>query len=62
MRCGECYMKEIKKKNLDRKTRKVMTMNKKLKLIRDADRLHVSTTGGERRLIAIKIKSEKSIL
>ena len=55
-------MKEIKKKNLDRKTRKVMTMNKKLKLIRDADRLHVSTTGGERRLIAIKIKSEKSIL
>lgn len=51
-----------KKKNLDRKTRKVMTMNKKLKLIRDADRLHVSTTGGEKRLIPIKIKSEKSIL
>ena len=49
---------------LDKKTRKVMTMNKKLHLRTDADRLYVSRMEGGRGLIGCKmcVKAEKNSL
>ena len=66
MRYGAGVVKSTKRKldEIDRKDRKVMTMNKELNTRSDADRLYVSSMEGGRGLIGFKmcIKAEESRL